>query len=160
LGRRKFLRELGEGASFAFLPSGLRNFPFPSLPQQQTSVPPAFHVHPEYRNPRELEAVLRKVKAGYDSFITEKYQDQVAGHLAEWTAELLQSPHQTGTLQKSLSERFLGASPIPANSQRIRPDSFLNISRLTFSREASLGATPFLEQWRSSMDSFSKLFTA
>ena len=43
-------------------------------------------MHPHYRAELPLEATLPKVQAGFDEFVTEKYHDQIAAILAEWTA--------------------------------------------------------------------------
>jgi hypothetical protein len=72
--------------------------------------PDEFHVHPQYRLPRGIEAILRKVPAGFDEFVTEKYQDQVAAVFSEWGSELLQSPGNTAALEKIVATDFSGAS--------------------------------------------------
>ena len=60
-----------------------------------------------------------KVQTGLDDFITEKYADQIAAILAEWSASLLQSPRETQAIAKSSCSRFLG-SIAPA---RLSPES-------------------------------------
>ena len=57
-----------------------------------------------------MEAVLRKVSAGFDDFVTEKYQDQIEAIFKEWTSQLLQSPQDTAALGKVMSAGFLGSS--------------------------------------------------
>jgi len=79
LSRRKFLLRYGQGASLAFLPAGLGIPSFRSFFPQASQLPQSeFHVSPQYRTRRDIEPVLRKVQAGLDEFVTEKYHDQVA----------------------------------------------------------------------------------
>ena len=61
--------------------------------------------------PRGIEAILRKVPAGFDEFVTEKYQDHVAAFLRDWNSQLLQSPQNTAALEKIISTDFFGESP-------------------------------------------------
>src|SRR5258708_20137364 len=79
LSRREFL-QYSQGAALAFLPcalgwprSGSALFP------QDSSLPPEFHVHPVYRTPRAIEAVLKKARAEDDTFPAGIYQGQVGG---------------------------------------------------------------------------------
>src|ERR1700693_364523 len=83
LSRRKFLQSLGQGAACSFLPAVLGFLPFSKPFQIRSSSPSAaeFHVHPHYRAPRELENLFKQVQAGFDAFVTDKYQDAVAGIL-------------------------------------------------------------------------------
>ncbi|MGB6264630.1 MAG: hypothetical protein WBF56_02725, partial [Candidatus Acidiferrales bacterium] len=67
LSRREFLIQQCQAASLAFLPSGLGFAPFsPILSRQSISSPGEFHVHPRYREPRALDAMLAKLPAGSD----------------------------------------------------------------------------------------------
>src|SRR3982074_614993 len=78
ISRREFLQYC-QAAPLAFLPASISSFPFmPSYSSQESNAPDEFHVHPRYRMPRGIEAILRKVPAGLDEFVTEKYQDRVA----------------------------------------------------------------------------------
>ena len=68
----------GRPACFSAL-RAISSFPFlPLYSPQQSNSPDEFHVHPRYRMPRGIEAILRKVPAGFDEFVTEKYQDHIA----------------------------------------------------------------------------------
>ncbi|MBZ5571050.1 MAG: hypothetical protein LAO09_04125, partial [Acidobacteriia bacterium] len=62
------------------IPAGLRGLALPPSPDA------TFHLHPHYRAQRPLDATLLKTRAGLDEFITEKYADQIAATLAEWSA--------------------------------------------------------------------------
>jgi hypothetical protein len=112
LSRREFL-QYSQGAALAFLPSGLwlpraGSALFP----QNSSLSPEFHVHPVYKTPRAIEAVLKKARAEFDNFPTEIYQDQVARILQEWSAELKASPEKTAALERVMSGDFVATSPM------------------------------------------------
>src|SRR4029077_7844772 len=105
--RRKFLQYC-QGAPLAFLPSGI---PFPFfIPFVAPLAPEELQLHPEYRLKRGMEAVLRKLPAGFDEFVNEKIQDQIAAIFAEWSGQLLHSPPQTSALAKAMTLDFLGSS--------------------------------------------------
>ena len=104
--------------------------------------------------------MFQKVQTGLDEFVTEKYHDQIAGIFREWSSELLDSPRKTVALEKAMSASFLGASPKATESQSVRSGSILQVSRMKFAGEAALQREPFLGEWRSVMNTFSKLFTA
>ncbi len=117
-------------------------------------------MHPQYRTQRNLDAVLRKVQAGLDNFITEKYQDQVAAVLREWSTQLLESPQKTAAFERVMSANFSGTSAKNITSQPLRATPALTIWRIEFARDAFLGRESFLGEWRRSLESFSTLFTA
>ena len=132
-------------------------------------------MHPHYQATRELDAVLKYVPAGSDAFLTEKYHDQVAAVLQEWSSSLLASPQNTNALHKVMSENFSATSPVPIRSPALRsgsflpdsllpdsllPDSLLKVAELNFAPNATLSAETFLKEWRSSLSVFSKLLTA
>jgi len=132
----------------------------PFLSQEPIPALNEFHVHPHYRTPRDLDAVLRKVPAGYDHFVTEKYHDQVAAILRAWSSELLESPRKTAALEKAMTSNFAGGSPKPNASQPVRTGSSLQVYRMNLSEEAPVGREEFLEEWRSVMNAFSTMVTA
>jgi tetratricopeptide (TPR) repeat protein len=163
LSRREFLQSLGQSAACSFLPAGLAFLPFSETFQIRSSSPSAaeFHVHPHYRAPRELENLFKQVQAGSDAFVTEKYQDAVAGILAGWSAQLLETPQATGKIARAMSEKFAGARAKATQSRPARADSeTLKVWRLQFGNDSLLPQAAFLEEWRSSMSGFSKLLTA
>ena len=161
LSRRKFLIQYCQGASLAFLPAGLGFQSFhPFLSRKITSSLGDFHVHPHYREPRTLDAVLKKVHAGFDDFVTERYQDQIAAILGEWSAQLLEAPQKTTAIEKVLTPDFSGTSPKAMVSQPLRMGSSLQCWRIKFTGDAILGREAFLKEWRSSMSPFSSIVTA
>ena len=116
-----------QGASAAFVPAGLRGLAFPfayaSDPPKWSSPGSEFHLHPHYRAQLPLEATLLKTQAGLDDFVTEKYHDQIAAILAEWSAGLLGFPQDVRAVEKSLAPSFSGCSfrPVEANVVRHGP---------------------------------------
>jgi tetratricopeptide (TPR) repeat protein len=165
-GRRDFLIRFCQGASAALVPAGLRGFGFfpghflgiqntlPSLGDGQ------LHLHPHYRAQTPLNAMLLKTQSGLDVFVTEKYQDQIAAILAEWSFSLLQSPENTRAIEKALTMDFSGASLLPIESQPARSGAALEIRRNTFALANALGRDAFLHDLRLAMSWFSKILTA
>lgn len=161
LSRREFLIQYGQGLSLAFLPADLGFQSFrPYLSPHIAPPPGEFHVHPQYRQSRALSAVLTKVRAGFDDFVTEKYQDQIAAILGDWSAQLLEDPQKTLAIEKVMTPDFSGTSPKTAVSQPIRTTSTLRTWRIKFAETTPLDRRTFLEEWRFFMRSFSSMVTA
>src|SRR5712664_4246510 len=118
--RRNFLIRCCQGASAALIPASLRDLAF-SLDPHNTSPEGEFHLHPHYRSQTPLDAMLLKVKAGLDDFITEKYADQIEAILGEWSASLLRSPQDVKAVERVLTPSFLGSSLRPLVSRLVRP---------------------------------------
>ncbi|HEX8872543.1 MAG TPA: VCBS repeat-containing protein, partial [Candidatus Acidoferrum sp.] len=158
--RREFLQYSG-GASLAFLPSGLA-FPFslPALGQELSQLPDAFQLQPQYRVKRGIEAILRKVPAGFDAFITERYQDQLAAALGHWSSQLLHSPQDMTPLARIMSPDFSG---VPLNSGQLHPvgaTSPFEVWRVEYPRDVRLAKEPFLSGLAAFFSPFSALRTA
>jgi tetratricopeptide (TPR) repeat protein/peroxiredoxin len=164
LRRRDFLIRFCQGASAAFLPAGLRGFGWPSLydldSSDAASSSAEFHLHPHYRTPRPLDALLLQTRAGLDDFVTEKYADQIAAILSEWSSGLLRSPQDLIAVAKVLLPNFSGSSLRPVESRVVRPDRAIEARRNSFARETGLGRDAFLQELRSAMNGFSKILTA
>jgi tetratricopeptide (TPR) repeat protein/peroxiredoxin len=109
--------------------------------------------------PRGIDAVLRKVPAGFDEFVTEKYQDQVGALLREWASQLLESPQNISALEKVLSSSFV-ASAKTNRWKSIHEDSIMQVWRGEIGDEPTMPRETFPADWRSSMNAFSKLITA
>jgi len=101
-----------------------------------------------------IDATLLKTQAGLDDFVTEKYHDQIAAILAQWRTNLADS------LENVLAPDFLGASPQPAESRIVRPGPALEVRRVTFSQQPTLGREAFLQELRSSLSSLTSILTA
>ena len=127
---------------------------------QNSSTFADFHLQPQYRSQREIEDILRKVHPGFDEFVTEKYEQQIAAIFRDWSSELLESPVSAAALVKTMSENFSGISPEAAQAQTVRADSQLKVSRLQFADNPPLSKKDFLDKWRTSMEAFSKLLAA
>jgi tetratricopeptide (TPR) repeat protein len=112
-------------------------------------------VHPHYRTPRSLDAVLRKVRPGLDDFVAEKYHEQIATILDRWTYSLLKSPSATADIESALSATLNANSPIPADSQPLRASSVLNVSRARFSPERQFDRAAWIRDWSSALRQFS-----
>ena len=159
LSRREFL-QYSQGAALAFLPSGLAWPRFGSaLFPQDSSLQPEFHVHPVYRTPRAIEAVLKKARAEYDIFPTEIYQDQIARILQAWSAELRASPQRTGALERVMSGDFVANSPAASLQARRKDDGIFKVWEAKFSETPQIGREAFVAEWRSAVRGFSKLLT-
>ena len=163
LSRRNFLVRCCQGASAAMLPASLRGFGLssnsPFDPSNDRSSDGEFYLHPHYRAERPLDKTLLKVQAGLDGFISEKYHDQIAVILADWSSGLLQSPLQVQAIEKVLSAEFAGSSMTPVESRLVRTGPPIEIHQNKF-LAADLGRDAFLQAWRSSLSVFSKIATA
>jgi len=164
LRRRDFLIRFCQGASAALIPAGLRGLGWPTLygfdPADAASSNGEFHLHPHYRMPRPLDALLLKTQAGLDDFVTEKYADQIAAILAQWSTGLLLSPQNLSAVEKVLLPNFSGTSPRPLESRVVRPGPAIEVRHNTFKRETALGRDAFLRELRSALTVFSKILTA
>lgn len=162
LRRRDFLIQFCQGASAALIPAGLRGvgLPFYSFDSPEASLSNSeFHLHPHYRMPRSLDALLLKTQAGLDDFVTEKYADEIAAGLVQWSSGLLQNPQDLKAFERVLAANFLGASPRPVESRVVRPVP-VEVRQHTFKRETTLGRDTFLQELQSAMSGFSKILTA
>ncbi len=119
-----------------------------------------FHLAPRYREHAPLDAVLLKTKSGLDDFVTEKYNDQIAVILGEWSDGLLESPRKTQAIEKTLTSGFLGSSLRPTESHVLRPDAALTVHRISFSPPPTLAGDAFLRELASELSSFSNILTA
>jgi tetratricopeptide (TPR) repeat protein/peroxiredoxin len=119
-----------------------------------------YHLHPHYRMPRPLDPLLLKAQAGLDNFVSEKYADEIAAILAQWSSDLLRSPQDLIAIDKVLALNFSAASLLPAESQVARPGSAIEARRNTFHREAKLDRDAFLQEFRSALANWSKTLTA
>ena len=160
MSRREFLQYC-QAAPLAFFPAAISWSPLMGwfAPKELNSLD-EFHVHPRYRMPRGIEAVLGKVPAGFDEFVTEKYQDHIAEVFSKWSLELAQSPENTAALEKIISSDFLGTSLQPSAWKTMYEGSPLQVWKGEFAGDAELRRDDFLAKWRSSVSVFSKIIIA
>jgi tetratricopeptide (TPR) repeat protein/thiol-disulfide isomerase/thioredoxin len=148
----------------ALVPASLRGIGFPFNDCFDSSIEFAsvdeFHLHPHYRVQRPLDALLLKTQAGLDEFVTEKYHDQIAAILAEWSSSLLQSPRDMRGIDRVLTLDFSGSSLRPIASRLVRSGSAIEVHRNRFTSQTNLGRDAFLRELRSDMSVFSKIVTA
>ncbi len=119
-----------------------------------------FHLHPHYREHRPLDEVLRKRSASLDDFVTEKYHDQIAAILAQWSASLLQSPQDTRPIEKVLAADFQGCSLRPITSKVLRSGLGLTARQLSCAPDLTLGASAFTRDLRLSLTELSEILAA
>jgi tetratricopeptide (TPR) repeat protein/peroxiredoxin len=164
LRRREFLVRFCQGAGASLIPTSLWGLAFPdSRPFASHSEPASgagFHLLPHYRTERPLDTTLQKVQSGLDDFITEKYADEIAAILGEWSASLLHSPGETQAVANALADDFSGAALRPVESRVVRSDSTLQIRQNKFDAQATLSRDGFVQEWKSSLSVFSKIVTA
>ena len=162
--RREFLTRFCQGAGASLIPAGLWGLAFRDFvsfaPRPSPDASAQFHLQPHYRNERPLDATLLKVQAGLDSFITEKYADQIAAVLAEWSSGLVRSPHETQTIHKFLTADFSGTALTPTESRVVRSGAVLEVRQNKFARQQTLSRDSFLRQWQSRLSVFTRILTA
>ena len=107
-----------------------------------------------------MEAVLRKLPAGFDEFVNEKIQDQIAAIFAEWSAQLLRSPQQTSALAKTMALDFLGCSLGSGRAVRVNHAGPGKVWRMQYPAAPMLTSETFLSELQFSLADFSKLMTA
>lgn len=160
LSRRRFLQYC-QAAPLAFLPAGL---PLPGfsafIAEEEENAPFALQLHPEYRVKRGIDAILRKVPAGFDQFVSEKYQDLIEAIFQEWAARLLQSPQEVAALRKVMPGDFRGASWKPAQERAIYQSAAIKTWSVEYVAEPTLESEAFLAELRTYLSTFSKLSSA
>jgi tetratricopeptide (TPR) repeat protein len=103
---------------------------------------------------------LRKVPAGLDEFLNEKYQDQLSAVLKEWSSQLRRSPQTIAALEKVLPANFSAASLKASNWKSVRAESVLNVWQGEFAGGPVLGRDDFSADLRSLLASYSRIVTA
>jgi len=147
------------------VPASLRGFALPrAYPCDSSdgtlSSDSDFYLQPHYRAQRPLDATLLKAQAGLDDFVTEKYHDQIALILEQWSSSLLRRPQEVHAIEKVLALDFSGTSLRPVDSRLVRSGSTLEIHQNKFASQPNLRRVEFLHELRSAMSVFSRLDTA
>lgn len=161
--RRQFLLRFCQGAVANLIPSRLWQFAIPGLETGVDNKLPAnagFQFHPHYRSERPLDTTLLKVQTGLDDFITEKYADQIAAILGEWSASLLRSSQETLAIGKVLAENFSGVPLKPVESRVVRSNAGIEVRKNKFPTQTTLGRDAFLQEWQASLGGLSRIVTA
>jgi tetratricopeptide (TPR) repeat protein/peroxiredoxin len=162
LSRRNFLVRCCQGASAALIPAGLREYGWPSTGAADCRNPPGgqFHLSPRYRVQDPLGATLLQTQAGRDQFISEKYHDQIAAVLAQWSSGLRQSPSHLEAVGKVLAADFSGTSLQPMLSRVLRSGAALQVRQNKSAVHPALAHDAFLQELRSTLSAFSTIITA
>lgn len=149
--RRDFLLQCGWGAA-ATLRTG-------TLLRATPAKTADFHVHPRYREQTPLDALLN-LQAGLDRFPAEKLHDQIAPTLASFSAGLLASPGDLRLIQQALSPNFQGVSLHPIETKALRSGHALEVHRLRYASETTLGPNAFIQQFRDALAGMTNVLTA
>jgi tetratricopeptide (TPR) repeat protein len=140
----------------------LLGFTFPWLGRgsaQRGRVDGGYHLEPHYRSPSPIDALLRKVKAGSDDFVTEVQHDRTAAVLSEWSAGLLKSPRNIEAIERCLAAGFAGSPLNSAESTVVRPGPSLEVRQMRYPRRV-LERGEFVREMRSTLSAFSSIMTA
>jgi len=148
-----------------FWPAGIPfrsffSFAAPLLADGQTAMAGHFQLHPEYRAKRGIEAMLRKLRPGFDEFVNETVHDRIAAILAEWGTQLLRRPQQTSALASAMAQTFLGGSLRAGQLVAINNASPFKVWRVQYPQETELRSDAFLAELQFSLSDFSELMTA
>ena len=149
--RREFLQQSCFAVAATALPSTLGAFASARVPE--------LRFHPHYRAQLPLESVLLNTKAGLDQFVTEKYHDQIAGILAQWTASLLRSPKETEAIERHFAADFSGYAPTAVESRTPLPGPIVRVTKKPLQRTL-LERKAFVQLWRQNLEPFSRILTA
>jgi tetratricopeptide (TPR) repeat protein/peroxiredoxin len=168
LRRRDFLIHCCQSASAALIPSGLRlggqPFVFASDLANADLSSSEFHLHPHYRMPRPLDALLLETQAGLDEFVTERYAEEIGAILTQWTAGLLLTPQDMKAIEKALLPTFSGVSLRPVESHIVRPGPAIEVRHSNFPKtidlQTGISRDEFIQDLRFSLSSFAKILTA
>jgi Tfp pilus assembly protein PilF/peroxiredoxin len=162
LRRRNFLIRCCQGLSATLAPIGLRGARFSSKfsldSGQAAPCDSDFHLFPQYREQMPLDRVLLEVRAGLDSFLIERYHDQIAAILADWSSKLVQSPQAVQAIGGLFTPDFEGFSTRSAESRRVRSGA-LEVHRKKFHSPSGRGSD-FLRELQSDLSVFSNFLIA
>ena len=168
LRRRDFLIRSCQSALATLIPATFHGFGKPPLfssnPIETTFSRDEFHLHPHYRMPRPLGALLLKTKAGLDEFVTEKYADEIAAILAQWSAGLLRSPHDIAAIEMALLTNCSGASLRSSESRLARPGPAIEVRHNNFPEvrnpEKAINRDVLISELRLALSDIVKILTA
>jgi tetratricopeptide (TPR) repeat protein len=131
-----------------------------SAPSPGPGTADELQIHPQYRVKLGIEDVLRKVPAGLDQFVNEKYQDEISAVLEQWAAQLLTSPQDVTVMARAMDSIFRGCAVHKAQLDAIFDGAPFKCWSAQYGQEASLTAEAFLSELRSYLSAFSRVLTA
>ncbi len=115
---------------------------------------------PRYPAKSPLDDVLRRVAAGADEFLTEKYAGEIAQLLDGWAHGLKARPPALDGLSGFLGEALAGPHLVPTQEIKLRSDPGIEILRRKFAPAPAAGRERFLESMRAYLSTFSQIDTA
>jgi tetratricopeptide (TPR) repeat protein len=163
LSRRDFLIRLCEASAATFVPSRIWKSSFLSSSDGTTGATTDgadFFVRPRYPSEWPLDAMLLNVNAGSDRFLNEKWAEEIAAILTEWSEALLRSPRDTKAIDHALATNCRAAPLEPIDSRVTRSSPALQVRQNKFSDQFTLDREEFLRQWRSAFEAFSEVQVA
>jgi hypothetical protein len=121
----------------------------PATSHTTTNPSPGFsdsRLNPRYPATSPLDAIFEKVEAGRDEFVTEKYAEEIEEALQEWGRSLQQSPLDVTVLTQLTIPELRAASFRALESIPLRPSGTLQVYRIQFPTDLSLGRDVFLHE--------------
>lgn len=156
--RRRFLNKL-RWIPLSCVPARLLVL-FPELGRtspvsEQISSPALdFRLTPHYPAASPFDAIISKVEAGKDEFITEKYAEEIEKALGVWGESLRRTPPDIRAIAGLLTVSLSAASFHPMDSEPLRPDGTLQVFRNRFWGNFSLDREAFVGEVCESFDHF------
>ncbi len=153
LDRRQFFTQSWQWACAGWLAAPLAPWMFAATAEWRplAAVTPTYfgeRLAPHYRQPGQLEEVLRHAEPGSDEFVTEKYAAEIEALLAAWGAELRQSSAGLTALEPSLAPALRASTLRPVFSRSLRPLPGLEVYRNQFAADLSLDKERFRTELR------------
>ena len=164
LSRRKFLGKL-RWAPALFLPArfyGAHEFVLAN--RREDSLPsPEFsdvRVAPNYPTKSPLDAVLRKVAAGTDEFLSERHAFEIMARLREWSSALRRARPELDVLSRFLHPSIEASSLRPLEDVVVRKANQLEVRRRRFASNPVPGRERFAEELKSYLGDLQQIETA
>jgi len=149
LSRRAFLKRMGiapvvlHPASFYGLRFG---FSFATLEHPPLSLAD-FRLKPSYPARSPLEDVLRRVPAGSDELVTEKYASEIEMVLRNWSESLRRWPRDQSVLARFLDPSITAFPVANAKESTVRAGEGIDVTRRQFGSSVLAGRERFLREF-------------
>ncbi len=149
LSRRAFLKRMGiapvvlHPASFYGLRFG---FPFATLEHPPLALAD-FRLKPSYPARSPLEDVLRRVPAGSDELVTEKYASEIEMVLRNWSESLRRWPRDQSVLARFLDPSITAFPVANAKESTVRAGEGIDVTRRQFGSSVLAGRERFLREF-------------
>jgi tetratricopeptide (TPR) repeat protein len=148
---------LGSGFPFGLPgPLPISTDPFSGSPLDFADI----RLKPSYPSKSPLEDVLRRVAAGSDEYLTEKYAEEIAALLEGWSQAIKASPRDLAAL-KNFSDAEITASPLAMPEEKVvRSGEGIELAKRRFPAPPVAGRERFLEGMAAYLAPFARLETA